>query len=230
MSDVEPSSLDTAYNEWRARPTPESLGVVLHEAQPMIDRAVSGFGIRSPAMSSHAKVLLATAMPKFDPQRKVPLRNWMYTQLQPLMRQRGQEDPIPIPERVRRELYGFRQAEELLTDDLGRPPTEVELADRLRVPPARVRRIRRYAVQTVPEAAFMGEEGETESPGVAGASTEDVWMAYIYHDLPPTDRYIWEQVKAGKPKVQIARELKLSPAAVTQRAARIASRLAEVLD
>ena len=70
-------------------------------------------------------------------------------------------------------------------------------------------------------------------PGSAQASPEDVWMEYVHHDAAPIDQKIleWKTGFNGKaiiPTLEIARRLKISPSAVSQRAARLAKRMNEL--
>jgi hypothetical protein len=102
---------------------------------------------------------------------------------------------------------------------------------------SRLRHLRKFMRQESSESGMqtVSDEGGPEPfyPGSAQASPEDVWMEYVHHDANPIDQKIleWKTGYNGKEIVatqEIARRLRISPSAVSQRAARMAKRMNEL--
>ena len=51
---------------------------------------------------------------------------------------------------------------------------------------------------------------------------DDLIIDYVRHSLDPDDRKLLDGILAGKSKVQIAKELRVSPATITVRSKKIA--------
>jgi DNA-directed RNA polymerase specialized sigma subunit len=154
-------------------------------------------------------------------------------QLQGLRRVSAKEGQmVSIPERVALHLGMLHSAENELKDQLGRDPSDIELADHTKLSTKRIAYIRQ-AKPTYAEGQFMSqsEEGGEEliHPATAGLNDEH-WVKYVHSDLSPTDQVILEHSLGlfGKRKLNkgaIARKLNMSGGAVTQRAAKIQSML-----
>jgi DNA-directed RNA polymerase specialized sigma subunit len=221
--------LKLSYDNWKRTPNEATTNAFVQSARPIIDRALSAYGAKSPALLGHAKLLTIKSLQNYDESRKVPLKNWVYTQLQPLRRARAATESLGVPERIRRQLFDVKQFEQKLTDTLGRTPTKLELADHMKVSPAYLDKIQKYNVQAVGQSTFEDQEGNINLPGVFRSDPRRVWMDYIMISLHPTDRFILAQSQAGKSKKEIALKLKISPAAVTQRSAKIAAKINEIM-
>lgn len=115
--------------------------------------------------------------------------------------------------------------EDELRESLGRDPSDIELADRTGLSVAALRRMRQA---TGVVSAYGSEAGP--SPAFYETDRDEALLDYVYHDLNDIDRKIVDWTLRGPPlpKVEIARRLRVSPAAVTQRARRIAARIAEL--
>ena len=69
-------------------------------------------------------------------------------------------------------------------------------------------------------------------PGTEKVSAEDIWLEYVHHDLDPVDKKVleWKTGLYGKTILstnEIARRLKITPGAVSQRASKIAMKIEE---
>jgi len=222
----EKDHLQVMFDAWQHRRSPALLAGVLEAANPIIQKAMTTLGNKSPIMRSHARALLLKALPKYDPNRGVPLKNWIFSQLRPLIRLNAQSNTtIPVPERIRRQLAAVYAAEKRLQEDLGRAPNELELADDLKLSPKRIRHIRDFSIAQQPESSFVDDEGAESLPGTSGVSKNKLLMDYVYHDLDPLNRSIVDMSMDRVPKIEIANRLNLSPSSITQRSSNIADKL-----
>jgi len=142
------------------------------------------------------------------------------TQLQGLKRYaRQQTAGISIPERVQLDRQYLDQQEEELRTELGRDPNVDELADRAKISAKRINYVRSTG-RAVAEGQFVGPEGPFQ-PAVEQPST-GAWQEFVYSDLDPTNKKImeWAVGMHGQPQLsnlEIARRLRLTPGAISQR-------------
>lgn len=224
-------ALDELYKAHAANPQHDSMNKFLAAVNPYIDDAVRKFGGGySTHLKSTAKILIAKNLHKYDPNQKVPIKNWIYSQLQPLIRERGEIQSIPVPERVRQDLFELKNAEGKLTEQFGREPSILELSDKLGISPTRIQRLRKYNVKTLSSSSFVNEEGAYTPPGIDEPAEHSIWLDYVYHDMAPMERLIFDRIQQGKSKRQIADELRITPAAVTQKTKNIAIKFKEILN
>ena len=228
--------MDTAYEEWRKAPSPQGMQQLLQTADSVINTAVKSYAAGEPSLHGRAKVLAAGAFKSYDPTKGAKLRTHLMTQMQPLRRvYTRRQQPIHVPDRIRSEYYHMNQAEQEFKDSHGRDPSAPELADMTGLSARRLAHIRRNIRPVTAESGMTTrtEEGEEEIfyPGTQQVDPQRVWMDYVHHDLAPIDRNIleWRTGLYGSPVLsnnEIAKRLKLSPGAVSQRAARISGLLA----
>ncbi len=226
-----PGLLEPEFEEpfaaWKKNPTPEASGALLKAVQPVIDSAVKTYATATPGplLTSRARRLVLEALPAYDSSR-AGLRTHLTSRLQGLRRiHASQSHVISIPEMVKIDSGRLQQAHNELTDQLGREPTDLELADHTGFSTRRLKRIRQ-ADFGVPEG-MLGkdpETGEAVQPSVQSAN--DDWLDFIYRSSQPTDQLIIEHtygMNGRKPLSgqEIARRLGITPAAVSQRKAKI---------
>ncbi len=229
---LEPDYAET-FNAWKATPGPATNGAMLKAVRPVIDTAVTSYGggSQSPLLASRARRIVLDALPTYDP-AKGPLKIHLDNQLRGLRRVSAQQDQIiNIPEQVRLDQHHVYQAENRLRDSLGRDPTDEELSDDTGLSGRRLGYIR-GANGGMPEGSLertTGDGDDAYSPAVK-ASDDDAWNSFVYGSLAPRDQLVmeWSLGLNGKKKLaatDIARKLGVTPAAVSQRRARIQSLL-----
>ena len=222
--------LQNAYAGWVHKPSPETAGQFLSAARPIVDSSLtSAKQSNSPILRSAAKSMVLDGLERYSVSTKVPLVNWLHTQLMPLRRQAAEgESLLPAPERARRQLAAINKSTTNLNLRLGRDPSDAELADDLGISTTKLRNIRKLNQQARPESSFVDEEGAPEPPAVLHSDPNSLLVDYVYFDLPDSDKLIFDMIRDGNPKTEIAKKLKLSPASITQRAAAIAKKLESV--
>lgn len=223
---LEPEYKDV-FTAWKSAPSPETSGNVLRAVQPVIDSAVKSYATAAPGplLQSRARRLVLDALPSYDPAR-AGLKTHLTSRLQGLRRiHADQSHVLAIPEMLKIDAGRVQQARSILADELGREPTQLEVADRSGFSLKRLKRISQVDFG-VPEG-MLGrdtETGEAAAPGVV--STNDDWRDFVYHSLPPQDQLVMEYTYglhgrrplSGK---ELAIKLGVTPAAISQRKARI---------
>jgi DNA-directed RNA polymerase specialized sigma subunit len=203
-------------------------------AQPVIDRAVKSLAPGAPpSLRSHAKILASKAIKAYDPKKGAKLQTHLYAQLQPLQREQASYSTVQVPERVRFDLSSLNRAHNQFVDEHGREPSDSELADVTKISERRLGKIRRYDKRLVGEGTLDGEDENSTHvlPSVSRAA--NLWSDYVYNGLSGQDKLIYD-MKTGRngrgdplSVSDIARRLRISSSAVSQRLGKIAGQVEE---
>jgi DNA-directed RNA polymerase specialized sigma subunit len=222
------------WESWKKDPNPANSGTLLKAVNPVINAALRAYaGVNpSPTIRSRAKLLTLHATGSYDPNR-AKLRTHLMTQLQGLRRHVARESmAVSVPEQVALDLGHVREAENRLRDQLGRDPSTGEMTDYTGLSHKRLGYLQQHRY-TRSEGSMQRptEEGEDiYAPAVEAGSDHSAWHEFVYNDLDPVDQVILEHALGlhGKPVLQnqqIAKKLRLSPGAVSQRKAKIQAKL-----
>jgi hypothetical protein len=233
-----------AFHAWAADPGPARSDAFLKAVDPVLKEGLNVYGGRGddPLMRGHARRIALDAARKYDPAR-ASLKTHLMAHLQGLRRYAARQDQvIQVPEAVALDRHHLTEAETELRDRLGRDPSDAELADRTGLSLRRIAHTRGYRpgvaegrLANVSAADEEGGAGGGFEPAVAGPDRSLLRARFLYHDLDPHDQVILEYGLGlnGAPRLpaaQIARRLRLTPGAVSQRAARIQQQLDELED
>jgi len=226
--------MEEEYKRWMEKPSDERFDAILVKARPTINSALQSYAGGNKTLETRAMLLTADAIKGYDPHKGTKLRTHIMTQLQPLIRLNRERTQVTrVPERVNTDLYKMRQENQRFKDQYGRDPSDTELSSATGLSRKRLIHIRRFARGEVAESGLVGDEGEVLYPGVAKPDPEQILVEYVHHDLDPIDQMILEHRAGlyGKDVLsnnEIAARLKLSPGAVSQRAAKISKRINEL--
>jgi DNA-directed RNA polymerase specialized sigma subunit len=217
------------YDTWKINPNPSTTGMLLSAVSPEIDRGIfAHVGQSNPLLKSRAKKMALQAIRTYDPSQ-AKLSTHIVNQLQGLKRvSRQQGQILPIPERVAMDQGFVEKAKAELEDELGREPTMVEIADRTGLSPKRINYVRKFRYPMA-EGTISSMSEDEESGGFAPAVDQqqtNTWFEFVYSDLDETNQKImeWTLGLHGSPVLsnqQIARKLRITPGAVSQRKAKI---------
>lgn len=226
---IEPEYADT-FKTWKAAPSPATNTLMLKSVQPVLDTALRPLG-NSPALRGHARRIALGALQTYDPE-KASLRTHLMGHLQGLKRIAGRLDvPINIPERVMLQQRDVAEAARELEDELGREPSDIELADRTGLSPRRLGHLRQFRRPVSESAAsYDNADGEVVSPEVEHETPQAILENFIYSDLTPRDQLIMDYAlgRNGRDRLggrAIASIVGITPGAVSQRLAAIQERI-----
>lgn len=225
------------YEAWKANPGPETNAAMLKALHPTIEGAIrTHVGEPNPLLVSRGRVMMLQGLAGYDPKRG-RLNSYAYNHLLGLKRaNRKQTTILKVPERVQLDKFHLENAVKELTAQLGREPTDYQLADHTGFNPARIAKVRSYRSGLSEghmedlEAAGVGYAGGGAAvPGQAPASH---WRDIVYDELDDYHRAIMEMAYGmnGRRPTQnqlIAAKLNRSPGAISQAKARIQKMLDE---
>lgn len=197
--------------------------------------AIQAAGGKTPSdlIKQRARLLAAAAVKTYNPAEGVKLETHVASQLRQLARVvPAVNDPFSPNEHIRRDLANLTTKEAGLRNELGREPTDEELAQVTGLPMKRVLKLQQ--MQGVRAGPGFGEDDDDEQDDTIAESHTpyDDWMDAVYHDIGEQDKKIMQYRTGyrGAPRMSnldIARRLGVSPALVSQRAARIQEKLDE---
>ena len=235
---LEPQFKDI-YKTWKNSNTFQANDMMLKALSPVIDNAVKTFsgGSDNSVIRSKAKKIIIDALPKYDP-NNTKLKTFVFNQLQGLKRFSTQSGQIiSIPEKVHMDFVNLKKTEEQLKDDLGRDPSDEELADASSLSLKRINYVRNLRMPssegTMLRPMANSEGGEFNDPSVVGgASAKELsgWHYFVYNSLGGPDKLIMEHSFGmnGKPVLsnqQLAKKLNVTSAAISLRKNKIQTEL-----
>ena len=220
-----------SYNEWSNAPSEDNFKLVLKDLKPTISAGLRSYGGGSKDLNTRANILAAQAVKSYDPSKGASLNTHVFTNLQRLQRYRAQRSyAVHIPENVHLDRGLVTKYITKYTDQHGYDPDTQTIADSLNMSSKRVMKARRNMEGSVSQS--LSEKGDL--PGQE-RDAQHIWMDYVYHDLSPSNRKIFEWTTgynetARIPKKDIAKHLKISPAAVSMRITGITNKLQQYHD
>lgn len=231
------NGVDSAYATWVKDQTPENMSGMLSALSPVINSEITRYSGPQNLLRSRAKVLAVKAVRTFNPMSGAKLTSWVVTNLKPLSRYGLRQRDVKVPEVAARQAAAVNGATMSLRDELGRDPTDEELADELGMSVKRVRDVRSKAMASVASGSFdeSGTDEYSGTPGVVEPSKVPFAQEAVYRDLSPEDKYIFDAATGSHGvgrihAVEVARKLGISPAAVSQRAKAIGEQIAYVVN
>ncbi len=221
-----------AYEAWKKDPTPENHQALLDALKSTIDAALRSHAGGDERLRPRANILVSQALQKFDPQQ-VQLNTYLHGQLQSLRRfAQERQRVIHLPENRRMDAQQVLRLKADYRDRYGMDPSVAHLQDALNMSRKRVL-LAEGVMGERPASEMQSEKGE--APGTAQRGADEVWADYVYHDLDETGKKIFEWTTGyngqdRRSKTEIARQLKVTPAAVSSRITKILRRMDEGLE
>lgn len=160
----------------------------------------------------------------FDPKKDTKFSTHLTNQLKKLSRiSTMYGTTVRLPENKQFKLQHINNAEKELVDQLGRPPSALEVSEYTHIPLAHLNKIKQGRSHEVNISSLQ------HTP-VFINNTNDDWLHFVYHDLTDIDRVIFEHKTGfnGKKVLnneEIAKLLNISPSAVGNRAKMITEKV-----
>lgn len=231
------------FQQWQAAPNPENTSALLSAVQPVLDKGVAMHvgPSASPVTRSRARLLAIQAFKSYDP-TKARLATHVHNHLQGLKRfARRSQQIFSVPEQMSMDAGFISQKHADLSDELGRDPTTIELADATGLSLKRIEKIRSMQqpmAEGTMEAATGGPESSSMNPAVRGLGQQQgvpPAVELLYHELDPVNQRILESSLGlwGAPKMSnqsLAAKLRITPSALSQRKQVLQRKLDEVQD
>lgn len=187
MSGYQEADLQS-WHDWKRHPNDVSLQGVLDRLNPIIQTEVNRWAgtLARPALEIEAKRLAAEAIQSFSPSGGASLATHVSNRLKKLSRLSYTHQNIArIPEYQTLKYHTYASAAAALNDKLGREPTHTELSDALGWSKSGLK-----TFQSSLRREFV-ESGDTP-PFFDQDEGEGGMIDYVYHDLSPVQKQIFE--------------------------------------
>ncbi|GIW89586.1 MAG: hypothetical protein KatS3mg109_0018 [Pirellulaceae bacterium] len=215
------------FESWKKNKSEKTSAELMQSLSPYIDVAVRKWvGSDNPVARAKAEVMVLKAMDRYDPS-KAQISTFIDRQTQPLNRWKARKNVgIALPREQVSGVVRLQEAEADFEAEFGRAPSIDELATRTGLNPTEIQRLYRLKFPVFAEQKSNSEEGMSFVDDQAVVSSQDLWYRSVYHSLPPQDQVVMQHTLGlyGAPVLSnqaIAKKLKISPAAVSQRKSRI---------
>lgn len=221
---LEPDYHDV-YHAYVKNPTPETAAPLLTALHPVINEALRSYAggeSTTGTARARAKVMALDAVRRYDPNR-AKLRTHILSFTRGLRRVVERSTaPVYVPEQWRLDARKVDMTYPDMRDELGREPSDAELADRVGISLDRLKRAR----QVPGVLAGSQAEGSGVELDAPDQKAWNLWLQGIYHDSDPIDQVILEHSFGmhGKPILpakDIAAKLNRSGGAISLRKARL---------
>jgi len=224
------------YDAWLADPTPDTMAGVVKALDPVLVTEVQHYSGPKPLLRAKAKSLAVKAVKSYDPAQGAQLRSWVTTQLKPLSRYSQRMRSVQVSEMASRQAAELHTMGQRLAEDLGREPTDDELADSTGLSLRRIEYLKSNVKPSLTESQLTkptseGEEGAL--PAVTTSNVAQLSADAVYQGLGPREKAIfdWKTGAHGKQQLSnqdIARRLGVTPALVSQISERISKQIQDV--
>ncbi len=234
---VKAKELDQQWKRWHESEDDEAWDALMEMVEPVVSQARNTYagGKEDPVIDLKSQELTRRALSTYDPE-KGSLKTHLFQQLKPLNQVlHHRANALQIPQRAWWDMQNMQSEREAYREDHGRDPTAQELADRTGLSLRRISSLRQFSREPVPDSALKKEDPDAML-GAHDPGEENRWPGKaVYYSLGPTDQKImeWRTGIFGSeqlPNKEIAKQLGVSAAAVSQRSAKIAEQLREALE
>jgi len=216
------------YLIWKKSPNPMTLRDLLKQLEPILVSEVNKQigSLPRQILMARAKEIVIESLPKFDSKFNVKLSTFVINQLKQLKRLNYEhQNIVRMPENRQLRVKTFIDAKENLQNTLQREANTEELADHLSWPIKEVQRMERDFHTEAFESSAVYDPIERHYSDELNVKVE-----YALHSLAPRDRLIFELATGYKGKKrlsnnEIAKQLSVTPAMISQRKLYIAQRL-----
>lgn len=217
------------YSEWSQTKSPEAMHKLITHFDPAIRGAAGKVGGDDNVYNS-LRINLARNMKNFDESRG-DLKKFVNQTLRRAPRINAKQRAAShVPEASSRDISTLRLAERQLSDDNdGRVPTMSELARYTGISERRQSKLLKQHRKAPVMASSLDPEQLPALDDDRMTPEQQAWVEYTVGTFDRTDRHIYDNLSEGfMTPAAVAADLKISPAAVSQRIARINARISEV--
>lgn len=185
------------WQAWKRSPTDANLSALLKQVDPLIHKEVNKWSgtLARPLLETEGKKLAVESFHSYDPARGAGIGTHVSNGLLKMSRlSYANQNVARLPENKMLAFHSYNLAHSELQDDLGRAPTTDELADHLGWSIPHLTDFRKQ----ISHQELLESGGTSTGEGNAGqlfdADETDHTVDFIHHDLPPTQKAIFEHL------------------------------------
>jgi DNA-directed RNA polymerase specialized sigma subunit len=225
------------WRQWKSsNEDPDKLQPLLNSLNPVISAQVNRHApprMYRPAIEAEARALTVKALRKYDPSRGAQITTHVTTNLRGLNRfVKKHQNFTRIVEAQAHKIGEYQRTQDGLAEELGRPPTSLEIADRMKISVKKVERLKlemRPDIFVIPTATEDGGMGDM-NPFTEISPVHREIIEMLPYELTTEEQYVFNHLFGlqGKKKTHstgdIAKALGWSDSKVSQVKAKIAEK------
>lgn len=170
------------WRQWKVSgENPEKLQPLLNSLSPVITAQVNRHApprMYRPAIEAEARALAVKALKKYDPSRGAQITTHVTTNLRGLNRfVKKHQNFTRIVEAQAHKIGEYQRTQDALAEELGRPPTSIEIAERMKIS---VKKVDRLRLEMRPDVFVLPISGEDGSGGDSNPFTE---MSPVHREI-----------------------------------------------
>jgi len=233
MEQFKAKSLKNIVLDWQQDRNPEKTAFMLKKLKPTINSALTSF---APGMEKSLQIkatkLALDAAASYDPSYGTDPSTHVFHTLKRLYRYGAKRNNImPVSERGYAESKYIKELMAEFEDAKGREPSAMELADRSGFSVKKINKI--LGANKIRNDSSTINPETHQSYVAASDLDDDDYFEYVYASVGPIDQKImeWSSGKHGRPVLanqEIARRLHVTPAAISQRRAKLMNMMSDV--
>ena len=208
----------TLWEAWKKTPTDANLTALLNRVNGLIQTEVTKWQgtLARPLLEAEGKRLAVGAFHTYDPNRGAALGTHVANALLKLSRlSYSHQNVARLPENKVLKFHTYKVTHAQLADELGRPPTVDELADRLAWSIPHLTSFQRDI--THQEILESGGTTDAAPTGITfGVEDEDHTIDFIHHDLPALQKSIFEHLTGYGGTKQLSNQEIMKKLSLTQ--------------
>lgn len=218
-------------SDWQETKDPNLLGQLISRYTPLIYSTTNKYktsGINPIALRTQARTQLLKAFQTYDPTKKAAPITHIFNSLQKISRtgmSTLQSGHIPENRALARSTFTIVRSN--LEDQLGREPSTEEMASELKWS---LQETARMFSELGSEVTASGAEFDFYGQSTTGESHDKLLSDYLYSELKPTDKVIFEHTfgYAGKPILnnkELAKKLHVNEMSIHRSKTRLADQI-----
>lgn len=216
------------WRKWKASgEDPDKLQPLLNSLSPVITSQVNRHApprMYRPAIEAEARALTVRALKRYDPAKGAQITTHVTTNLRGLNRfVKKHQNFTRIVEAQAHKIGEYQRTQDALTEELGRPPTSIELAERMKLSVKKVERLKLEMRPDIFVLPIAGEEGGGDlNPFTEMSPVHREIIEMLPYDLSTEELLVFNHLFGlhGKKKIastgEIARALGWSDSKVSQ--------------
>lgn len=219
------------WKKWKRNKNPQTAGALVNQLLPLVKNDVFRYSknIPYPVMEAYAKDLILKACENYNPNSGVSLSTFVKSYMIKLNQINADaRSTMTIPENRSTKYTVFKNSYETLAEKYNREPTITEISDHTKWSKAEVSR---YLMELRGE---FTEDRPFTMPHAAKSSKEEDMIDFIYHDLTPREKILFEHTTGygGKPKLsnqQIMAKLNINQNQLSYEKKKLVDKIEKVL-
>ena len=228
---TETGDINSVVERWKVYKSPKDATAIYTMLKPTISGAIQSYGGGDKSLTAQAYRIAYDSLNSYDKSKGTDVKTHVHNHLKRLNRVYADRNNIVhIPEGVAKDYNTIAKAIANFSDEYNREPNDDELSDITKISKKRIDKILNRSTN------ISGSEAVTEEGGdrvTHSGISDDTYIDYIYSSSDNIDKKIIELTSGRKgsriySNSEVARRLKITPAAVSQRMNRLREKMAEI--